>query len=48
LQDNINIKKKVIGWEGVGWIRVAQDGDNLQSVVKAVVNIQVAKMRGIS
>jgi hypothetical protein len=46
LQVNIKIKQKVIGWEDLGWIKVAQDGYNLKAVVKTVVNIQVPTMRG--
>jgi hypothetical protein len=32
-----------IGWEGVDWIDLAQDRDELLAVVNTVMNIQVSQ-----
>jgi hypothetical protein len=36
-----------IGWEGVDWIHLAQDRDQWRTVVNTVMNLWVAKRRGI-
>jgi hypothetical protein len=40
-QDNLELKPKLIGWEDVGWINVAQDGDIQEPIVIMIVNHQV-------
>jgi hypothetical protein len=31
-----------IGWEGVDWIHLAQDGDKLRSLVNTVMNLRIS------
>jgi len=38
---NFELKPKVIGWEDVGWVSVAQDGDIQETIVNTIVNDQV-------
>jgi hypothetical protein len=35
-----------IGWGGVEWIQLAQDGDRWRAVVNAVMNLRVLAPRG--
>jgi hypothetical protein len=37
---------KEIGWEGVNWIHLAQDRDQLWAVLKMLLNLQVSKAVG--
>jgi hypothetical protein len=41
-EDNIRMDLKEIGWEGVDWMHVAQDGDQWWALVNAVMNLRVA------
>jgi hypothetical protein len=41
-EDNIKMDLREIGWEGVGWIHLAQDRDKWQAVVKMVVNHRIS------
>jgi hypothetical protein len=41
-EDNIRIDLWEIGWEGVDWIRQAQDKDQWPPVVSTVMNIWVS------
>ena len=47
-KDNIKMYFKEIGFEGVGWINVAQDRDKLRAVWKAVMNFRVPQNAQIS
>jgi hypothetical protein len=40
-EDGIRMNLREIGWEGVDWIRLAQDRDWWQAVVSAVMNLRV-------
>jgi hypothetical protein len=44
---NIKMDLKETDLEGMNWINVAQDRDNLWAIVKMVVNLQIPNMRGI-
>jgi hypothetical protein len=44
---DIRMVLREIGWEGMDWIHLAQDGDNRQAAVNTVTNLQV-KRWGIS
>jgi hypothetical protein len=35
-----------IGWGGVNWIGLAEDGDKYRALVNAVLNLEVHKMLG--
>jgi hypothetical protein len=39
--DNIKIELKGIGWDGVDWIDMAQDRDQLRALVNIVLNLPV-------
>jgi len=39
-ESNIKIRLKEMGWGGMGWIDLAQVGDNWRTVVNAVMNIR--------
>jgi hypothetical protein len=39
---------KLVGWDGVDWIEMAQDRDRCLALVNAVMNFGFHKMRGIS
>jgi len=41
LGDNIKIDVQEVGWEGMGWIYLAQDLDRWRALVNAVMNIRV-------
>jgi hypothetical protein len=38
--DNIEIDLKVIRWDGVDWIDLAQDRDQWRALVNTVMNLQ--------
>jgi hypothetical protein len=40
-EDNIRIGLREVGWEGVVWIHLAQDRDQLRAVVNTVMNLGV-------
>jgi hypothetical protein len=40
-EDNIRIDLKGTGWEDVDWIRLAQDRNQWQVLVKTVMNLRV-------
>jgi hypothetical protein len=42
-EDSIDMDLKEIGYEGVGWIHLAQDREQWQSVVNRVMNLQVTQ-----
>jgi hypothetical protein len=37
-EDDIKIDLKVVGWEGVGWIPLAEDKDKRRPLVNTVIN----------
>jgi hypothetical protein len=39
--DNIKIDLGEIGWDGGGWIDLAQDKDQWRALVKAIMNLRV-------
>jgi hypothetical protein len=39
--DNIKMDLREIGWDGMDWIDLAQDRDQLRALVKAVMNLRV-------
>jgi hypothetical protein len=39
--DNIRMDRREIGWEGVDWIHLAQDRDQLPAVVDTVTKLWV-------
>jgi hypothetical protein len=39
--DNIKIDLRVIGWGGVDWIDLAQDGDQWRALLNAMMNLRV-------
>jgi hypothetical protein len=39
--DNIKIDFREIGWDGVDWIDLAQDGDQWRALVNTVMNLRV-------
>ena len=39
--NNIKMYLQEVGWRGVNWIALAEDGDRWRAVVTAVMNIQV-------
>jgi hypothetical protein len=41
MEDNIKMDLKGIGWDGVDWIRLAQDTDQCRKLVKTVMNFRV-------
>jgi hypothetical protein len=41
LVDNIKIDLKEIGWDGMDWIDLAQDSDQLRPLVNTVLNLRV-------
>jgi hypothetical protein len=44
--DNIKIDLREIGWDGVGWIDLAQDRDQWRALLNTVMNIRVPKNAG--
>jgi len=45
---NIRIDLREVGWEGVDWIRLAQNRDQWWVIVNAIMNLRFHKERGIS
>jgi hypothetical protein len=39
--DNIKMDLREIGWDGMDWIDLAQDRDQLRALVNTVMNLQV-------
>jgi hypothetical protein len=39
--DNIKIDLRVIGWEGIGWIDLAQDREKWKAFLNTVMNLRV-------
>jgi hypothetical protein len=39
--DNIKMDLRGIGWDGVGWIELAQDRDHWRALVNMVMNLRV-------
>jgi hypothetical protein len=39
--DNIKIYLRKIGWDGMDWIDLAQDGDKWRALVNMVMNLRV-------
>jgi hypothetical protein len=39
--DRIKIYLRVIGWDGMDWIEVAQDRDQWRALVNTVMNLRV-------
>jgi hypothetical protein len=44
--DNIKMDLREVGWCGVDWIYVAQDGDQWRAFVNAVMNHRVPQIAG--
>jgi hypothetical protein len=44
--DNIKIDLMDIGWEGLGWIDVAQDRDQWRALVNTVMNPRIPSNAG--
>jgi hypothetical protein len=40
-EDNIRMDLREIGWGGIGWIDLAQDGDQWRAPVNKVMNLRV-------
>jgi hypothetical protein len=40
-EDSIRMNLREVGWEGVGWIHVAQERDHWQTLVNLVMVLQV-------
>jgi hypothetical protein len=39
--DNIKIDLREIGWDGMDWIDLAQDSDQLRALVNTAMNLRV-------
>jgi hypothetical protein len=39
--DDIKMDLREIGWDGMDWIKLAQDGDQWRALVNMVINLQV-------
>jgi hypothetical protein len=44
--DNFKMDLREIGWDGMGWIDQAQDGDQWRPLVKSVINLLVPQNVG--
>jgi hypothetical protein len=42
--DNIKMDLREMGWRGMGWIDLAQDGDRWRALVNTVMNLRVPKI----
>jgi hypothetical protein len=40
-EDNINMDLREIGWSGMDWIDLAEDGDQWRALVNTVMNLWV-------
>jgi hypothetical protein len=40
-EDNIKTYLREVGWVGLNWIELAQDGDRWRALVNAVMNLRV-------
>jgi len=40
-EDDIRMDFREIGWEGVNWMHLAQDRNQWQALVKAIMNLRV-------
>jgi hypothetical protein len=45
-EDNIRMYLRDIGWEGVDWMHLSQDGDQWQDLVNMVMNFQIPQKAG--
>jgi hypothetical protein len=41
-EDNIRMDLREVGWEGVDWMHLAQDRNQWQTLVSAVMKLQVS------
>jgi hypothetical protein len=39
--DNIKMDRRELGWDGMGWIDLAQDRDQWGALVNTVINLRV-------
>jgi hypothetical protein len=45
--DNINMDlREILGWDGVDWIHLAQDRDQLRALVNIILNLRVPRNPG--
>jgi hypothetical protein len=47
-EDNIKMDLQEVGYGGVDWIELAQNGNRWRTLLNAVMNLGFHKMRGIS
>jgi hypothetical protein len=40
-EENTRMDLREVGWEGIDWRHLAQDGDQWQAVVNTAMNLQV-------
>jgi len=40
-EDNIRMDLRELGWEGVNWMHLDQDGDHWRALVNTVMNLRV-------
>jgi hypothetical protein len=46
-EDGMKMDIREIGWEGVEWIRLAQDRDRWRAVVNGVMNLRIITPRSL-